>query len=339
MGESAAAVRRRAAHEAERDALHRAVRLCLISIVIALAVLTLAFGGLVAGVSAVVIAMAVLQGLWRGATELVGLVIGLVLAGVLAAPAGKAMEGAVGSLAGTTGLTNRLLSMGLVALAIASVSGIVGRLAARRWLKLHPTYRRWDPYAGALCGLAEGCVLALMLMWGPLSLEPVARSRTGGDDRDEPMIARAVVQYAQRVRASSLGAIAERTNPLAGSDLMAIAADFAAISRDRAAMECLMNSAVMKRIRTLESVRTAQSLLDADASLRGVFGAQGVSVHGLRQVMDSPTVLRILDETKVVADLSPLMHDLLAAIREARAKVGMGDADGPSSPEEMEPPP
>src|SRR5678815_3388824 len=177
-------------------------RICL---TVAIVVLTLAFGGLVAKVTALVIAASVLQGLWRGATELLGLVIGLALAGLLAAPLGKSLEGFVGSIAGTTGLTNRLLSMGLVALLIASVSGIAGRMAAKRWLKLHPTYRRWDPYLGALCGLAEGCLLALMLMWGPLALEPIAQSRTGGDDRDEPAIARAIIEYAKAIRSSSLG--------------------------------------------------------------------------------------------------------------------------------------
>jgi hypothetical protein len=59
--------------------------------------------------------------------------------------------------------------------------------------------------------------------------------------------------------------------------------------------------------------------------------------------MDSPTVLRILDETSVIADLGPLSHDLLAAIREARALVGTAPPvavdDEPTSSEETAPHP
>src|SRR5690348_10688410 len=113
MKESAAAIRRREAAEAEQDSLHRAVRLLIVAVAVATVILTAFFGGIVATVTVLVIAASTVQGLWRGATELVGLLIGLILAGLFAAPIGRALEGAVGSIAGTTGMTNRLLSTAL----------------------------------------------------------------------------------------------------------------------------------------------------------------------------------------------------------------------------------
>lgn len=320
---------RRERLEARRDRSHRLARWCIAGGGLAVLALTLLFGGLVAKVVAAVVVLAMLQGLWRGGAELVGIVSGLVLAVPIAVPVGRAMEGVTAALAGTSGLTNRLISIGIVAALVTLIGGLAGRFAAKRVRRAWPGYKRWDPYLGAVLGAAEGCLLALVLMWAPLALEPVARAQmtdpdAGGEPRAPSFPALGVAKAADLVRASSLGPLAQATNPVAASDLLALAADFAAISRDPDAMDYFLATPVMQRIQDLPSIHEARRILEADPELASMFGADGVSADAIRALMESPTVLRAFDETTVISDLRPLQHDLVAAIRAARARVRSG---------------
>lgn len=314
----------------ERD-IHRIIRWSIVGVAALVILLTLIFGGAVARIVALVVALATLQGLWRGATELAGLVIGLILAAFLAGPVGRLLESPIASIAGTTGLTNRLVSMGLVAIVVVAASGITSRILARRLLAKRPAWKVWDPYLGAGLGLVEGSLLSLMLIWTPLLLEPVARAdvdqaRAAIDQGMDPAVAgvnpvsESIVRYAQEVRDSALGGIAESTNPLKSSRFLSIAADFAAISRDSDAMDHLVNSDVMKELQALPSVEEARRILEDDPDMRHILD-HGVTTEGLRALLDSPTILRIFDETSIIDDCTPLADRLIAAIEAARTKV------------------
>jgi hypothetical protein len=186
-------------------------------------------------------------------------------------------------------------------------------------------------------GLAEGCLIALMLLWGPLVLEPIARAQLADDGRDPregewraaaterpapSPVARAVVSMADAVHNSSLGGLAERTNPVEGSGLLSLAADFAAVSRDRDAMAWLLDRPVMEKIEALPSVQEAVETLKSDPELSGMFkDREGVDVSDIRAVIESPAVLRLLDRTTVVRDVAPMADELAAAIREAKARI------------------
>ena len=294
----------------------------------------LVFGSLVMKLVVLVIALAVLQGLWRGAAEIAGVVLGLIAAAMLAPRLGRSLEGVAGSLTGTDGLMARFIAMGIAAAVVVAVVAIVFRMVARRAIRNRPALKRLDPYLGAGIGLIEGCLLSLMLLWAPLALEPVARAQLEPEPTTPPgsvaqtpvqrhrnPVAEVVVNLADRVHDSAVGAIAEQTNPVQGSELFALAADFSVVSRDPEAMAWLMETPVMHKIEALPSVQDAVETLKQDPELVRLFDERGVSVETVRQMLNSRRVLELMDRTTIVRDMTPLASELAQAIREARARA------------------
>jgi hypothetical protein len=133
-------------------------------------------------------------------------------------------------------------------------------------------------------------------------------------------LARRVIEIADAVRSSGLGSWAEDLNPIAGLEVIELAHDFAAITRDETAKERLANSDAWKRMESLRSFEQARKLVESDPSLKAIVDAEGVTVSSMRTLLDSPTVLRVMDETRLAADLARLKDDLVAAIKQARAR-------------------
>lgn len=291
-------------------------------------------------VAAVIVGGAALQGLWRGAAEAGAIFVALILAALLAPPLGRGLENAFGSVAGTTGLTNRLVAMAAVGVAITIVGAYVLRRAGTRFLRARPALQRWNTPAGGVLGLGEGIVLALLVLWAPLALEPVARARLAAsewerarisaEDPAAPLgsppapgdrVAWRVTRWAEEIRGSTLGPLVQATNPVAGSEILELAEDFVLIAQDREAMDALMQSAVMKRVMELPGVVRAIEIARGDAALTERFEREGATPATIRAAMDSPYVLRALDEGAAAREIAPLADELKQAIRAARERV------------------
>lgn len=292
----------------------------------------LLLGGPVTKVFVAIVVLSTWQGLWRGAAEAMGVLVGSLLAVLIAPALGRGLEGAIGGMLGTTGLLARILSIGIVGVAIITLVGIGGGRIIKSLINDRPAWKRWNSMAGAGLGLVEGIILGMGLMWAVLALEPIAANQVAAaedplsDDEEDararanPMAER-IVRLAGDVHDSSLGGLAETTNPIEGSRLLSIMQDFAAISRDPDAVRTFVESDVMEQIAALPSIQRAKELIEQDPQLGSLATPEGVSVSTIRLILESPTLLRILDETRVVADVTPMAGRLEAAIREARARV------------------
>lgn len=300
-------------------------------------------GTLPTGIAVAVFTLCVLQGLWRGATELAGLVIGMLLAAILAAPIGRLLEGLTSAAAGTTGLTNRFISIAAAALLITILCTIIISLITRRFLKDHQAWKRWDSPAGAALGAIEGSILAMLVFWVPLALAPIAQSQleaaasrqhaphaAGESQDDEPAPAQAlattIVQFSKSVESSAMGAVAQATNPVPGTQIMVLASDFAEVTRNPHAMDHLLSSPVLKEIQEMPSLVRAMERIREDPQLSQLVDSRGVSVDTIRTVLASNVFLDILDSSSVIADLMPRAEQLATAIAEAKATI-----DHPSS--------
>lgn len=317
-------------------------KLILASTLAILTVVAFIVGTLPTGIAAALFTLCVLQGLWRGATELAGLVIGMLLAAVLAAPIGRLLEGLTSAAAGTTGLTNRFTSIAAAALLITILCTLIISLITRRFLKNHQAWKRWDSPAGAALGAIEGSILAMLVFWVPLALAPVAKSQleaaasrqqaahaAGETHDDEPAsqaLATSIVQFSESVESSAMGAVAQATNPVPGTQIMVLASDFAEVTRDPHAMDHLLNSPVLKDIQEMPSLVRAMERIREDPQLSQLVDSRGVSVDTIRTVLASNVFLDILDSTSVIADLMPKAEQLAAAIAEAKATIDLPDS-------------
>ncbi|MBS0192185.1 MAG: CvpA family protein [Phycisphaerales bacterium] len=288
----------------------------------AVALACLVFGSLPVKVVAVVLAVCVIQGLWRGAAELVGLVIGMVLGVALCRPLGRLFEPLFAGIAGTRGLSSRLLSTGIAAVFVSIIAaGIIG-FAAKRMMKKRPELAGADKLAGGGLGLIEGCFLGLVLLWVPLAMEPVARGQlntgdSSGKDKANP-VAAAVVQFAEEVKSSSLGNVAERTNPIEGSRVFSLAADFAIVMRNPRAREHFVTSPAMKALRETPSLQSAIAKLEQDPELGALIRAGDYGPDFLKSVFTSRGLVDVLDNTTIVRDLTPQVGAIESALQEAK---------------------
>lgn len=314
---------------AQTSEVDRWIKIGILGVGAVLLLLALLMGGWVTKVFVAIVVFSTWQGLWRGAAEAIGLVVATLLAVLLAPSIGKGMEGVVGGVLGTSGMLNRIISIALVGLGIIAVVGVGGGMVVKRVLKDKAAWKRWNPFAGAALGAVEGVMLGLGMMWAVLAIAPIASDQvahpgvSAEDGSALPMNQRAerLVRFAEDVRGSALGGIAETTNPIEGSRLMKIMQDFAAISKDPEAVRAFVDSEAMKRIANMPSIQRAKEMIDKDPQLGSLVSAQGMSVSSLRLILESDTLLKILDETGVVGDVTPMAAQLEAAVQEARKKV------------------
>ncbi|HYE61237.1 MAG TPA: CvpA family protein [Phycisphaerales bacterium] len=307
-----------------REPLDQKLRIAIVAAAVFIVILTLLLGSAPVKIVACVMCLGMLQGLWRGASELVGIVASSLVAVIVAPPMGRALEGVTAGFTGNDGLLNRMVAVALVGLLIVIVGSVLVSVVAKRQLKKHPGWVRWNSIAGAGLGLIEGIILGMAILWTPLALEPIAATQLAEADAETASpVAEGIRSFAGRVRDSSLGKVAEATNPIEGSRLLSLANDFIAVARDEDAMEYFMGTPVMQELASLPSVNQARERIGADAELTGVLKDQGVSVEVLNQVLKSRTILEVFDQTTVVADLSPRAERLVAAIGEAKARIGL----------------
>ncbi|MFO0832262.1 MAG: CvpA family protein [Phycisphaerales bacterium] len=306
----------------------------------AIALAGLALGPVPIKIAAVVLALTILQGFWRGCAEIVGFVLGMLLSALLAPSLGRALEGTVASVLGTAGIINRVLSTVLVALFITLVAGLAVSVFTKRFLKQRPDLRAYDKYIGAGLGLVEGCFVALLILWVPVALRPVARA-VYADDREAaqqtpqpeptraPAWAEQVLTFADQTSSSFVGGLVESTNPLPNARLLSLAGEFSEVSRDTQALSELLESEPMQRLNNLPSMQQALDAVRADPQVAAVLDENGVTPARIAALFGSDTMLKVLDETTLVRDAEPILADLENAIHEAKARLDERKRSGP----------
>ncbi len=323
------------------DAMDRNLKLLVVGGAALVLVLAVLVGSVPTKIVMSVVCLGVLQGLWRGASELVGLVVSSLVAVLLAPPIGRALEGVASAISGTTGMLNRTISIAAVGLLIVIVGTVAVSFYSKRLLRLHPAWARWNSIAGAGLGLIEGTILGMAMLWTSLALEPIAASQISDstavrdfapEEEGPSPLAQGVKSFAGHVRGSALGGLAQATNPIKGSRLLSLVNDFVMISRDDDAMEHFLSTPAMQEVHALPSVERARALIADDARLTALLQDKGVSVDTLRAVVESPTLLRVLDETSVVSDLTPRADAIVTALAEAKARISNPETPPPARP-------
>jgi hypothetical protein len=300
----------------------------------------LILGNLVTGLFVLFVALAVVNGYWIGATRIAALLGGLFVAAILTVPMGKALEGAIGAVLNLTGLTNRLVSIAIVGLLNVLVVTVILQIVIGRLRKRKPDWERYDRLIGSGLGLVEGALLGLVLIWSVLSLEPIATtslavtqepdrppSRAVTQEADRPAstnpVSERVVTVTEAVRQSTVGRVADAINPLDEMRLITLFQNSLVVINDPAAREAFVGDPAIEGIRQRPSVQRAMDMLMADPEIRLILESEdGITGDDLRTLLDSPTLLSVLDDTDLVEELSPIAGEIEQAIEEALQRRG-----------------
>ncbi len=292
--------------------------------------------GTVEGVSVAIVCVFVINGVWVGAAEQVAGFAAVLLALVLSGAVGQQLEPVVASAAQTGGLAAELIARALAVLVVAVPLGITLGVVLRVLMKKHPAFARVNTWLGAGFGFAEGALVALAVLWIPVLLGPVAsaqaeaaRARTAapaeeGQDPTAPTaqanaaVAEFVAAWARALRGSMLEGVATATAPTKGVEMIALANEFAEITRDQAAMDALLNDPVMVEINELPSVRAALDRLRHDDAMRAAIQGEPITPERLWAILQSDTVLRAVEETGAMEDVASRAPEIARAIAEVR---------------------
>jgi hypothetical protein len=243
----------------------------------------------------------------------------MLLAVATALPVGRACEGLVGSVLGTSGLVNRMVSIAVCAMVLMAVIATLMSIPIGRWLKTRPKLKRYDRLLGAGFGIAEGALAALFVIWGALAIEPlaagnVARAADPDSGVQRSRVAQLALSFATSARESVVGRVAAPVNPLRQMRALRLFERAEAVMSDPERREVFLNHPLMQQVRERPSVKRAAELLAADPLVNL---DDGLSDEEVRTLLTSPRLLEILDETHVLSELSPIADDIEQALTAA----------------------
>ena len=286
-----------------------------------LAVLMLPFGGFVTAAFLVIVGLSVLNGRMLGAARVAAGVVGMVMAMLLAWPLGRGLEGVFAAICGTSGLVNRMISIGGSGVLVAAIVGVGVSIPIRRYMKKRPALQRFDRVIGTGLGAVDGVLFAVILLWGALAIEPLAArtiaqaAESDGRVRVSPA-ARAVVAVARSARHSVVGHVAGVANPLKSMRVVTLLDDAQEVLSDPEKREALLNHPAIKALQERQSVKDTLERLAAEPNIVDL--DDGLDEAEVRELMKNPRFLAILDETGLLSDLSAVIADAEAAINSVR---------------------
>ncbi|MEM7756310.1 MAG: CvpA family protein [Planctomycetota bacterium] len=328
---------RRSEPSGERPVGGAAVRWGVTGGMVLLALIGFLAGGSMVGVAFGIVAVFTINGVWLGAAEQAAGLLAMILAIMLSGVVGGMLEPIVASVGQTGGVVKQLVARGLAVLVVAVPLAIVLGVVLRSQIKKLPVLMRWNTIGGSVVGAAEGTLVALLAMWIPILLGPVATAQMQaaeaqrvGDDAAYAAAANAsappqslalaelVAGWEQALRGSILGGLAAATAPTKGAEIIALTTEFAEISRDDAAMNRLLEDPVMVELGELPSVQQAMDRLRHEPQVRAAIEGEAITPDRLWAILQSDEVTRVLDETGAMDDVSRRGALVAAAIARAR---------------------
>ncbi|MGI9473325.1 MAG: CvpA family protein, partial [Rubripirellula sp.] len=117
---------------------------------------------------------------------------------------------------GTTGLTNRLLTFGVIGISISLIVSTTLMYVGGRILRRRSVLTAFNKWLGFGIGAIEGVVVMLFFLGGMLMIEPAERRRAprrDPTDRRGQIVSKLILSTAQQTRESRLGPTIERYNP------------------------------------------------------------------------------------------------------------------------------
>jgi DNA-directed RNA polymerase subunit RPC12/RpoP len=293
----------------------------VLGLLVVLAGIALVLGNLVTRLIVLLMLLTVINGYWLGAANVAAGIVGMVATAGLAVPVGRLFEGACARILGTTGLANRMASVAICGVILATIGAAAVSLVLTRVLKKWTAWKRVDRLVGAGLGLFEGALLGILLIWGILALEPMAAGNIAqaADPRSRVVVSPAssrIVALAKAAHDSTMGQVAGVVNPLRSMRMIGMLADAQIVLNDPQAREAFLHHPKMVAIHDRPAVRRALDLLAQEPLVESL--KDGVSGSELRRLLDSPRLLAVLDETNLVAELAPVAEQIAEALADAR---------------------
>lgn len=222
----------------------------------------------------------------------------------------------------TTGLTNRILAVGTVGIAISLVVGLVLTTIARRVLETRPRLDSLNRWLGFTLGSVEGVAIVAMVLGGALLIEPSQQQRVRQfkalGQMEAPITTQAVFVVAEKTRESRVGHLVEEYNPFARIPKLNKVKEVqqtAQILSDPAKIEKLLHHPQIRELQERPEMQQLMQKLDEDPEIQKVlYSGKKMDKDMAMSLLNHPAVLELVDQpgfleeaTKVISKINPAM--------------------------------
>jgi uncharacterized membrane protein required for colicin V production len=266
---------------------------------------------LVAGVCG----MAAIGALWgyrTGAVSFLTSLIALAAAFFFAPAIGQSYEYHFSQWFGTTGLMNRVLSVGVFGVLLAFVIAGLMTLISLKVLSSRPLLDATNRWLGLIIGAAQAPVAALFFIGGLMIIEPAVQQRV--DDPNAPrakFTTKLVLQTAEMTRESKLGPLVEKYNPfLRVPELNKLEPMHRSVQilSDPAQIQRVLGHPSIRQLQEREDMRRTVEKLASDPKIQEVLASGKRMDKSMAMVLlKHPAVLELLDQPDFVEQASQVM--------------------------------
>lgn len=214
----------------------------------------------------------------------------------------------------TTGLTNRLLSFGLIGLAMVSVSVFFSALISGWIFKKLPSVGSLNRGVGFLLGGAEAGVGILVLLGGLMVIQPMLPASTSEEAPVQQAINSGVEKVIEHTESSYVGEIVEQYNPFVKFpqlNCFAHVQKTVAVLQDPEAVKQVINDPRIKTLQEDPTMQEAIGMLKSDKAINDILESGDISnQEKVMTIMNSPVVLHLLDQPGFVAEASKVIAEM-----------------------------
>lgn len=214
----------------------------------------------------------------------------------------------------TTGLTNRLLSLGLIGLAMVLVSVFVSALISGWIFKKVPSIGSLNRGIGFLLGGAEAGVGLLVLLGGLIVVQPMLPSSTGQKAPVQQAINSGIEKVIEHTESSYVGQIVEQYNPFVKFPQLNCFSQVqktVAVLQDPETVKQMINDPRIKILQEDPSMQEAIAMLKSDKAINEVLESGDINdQEKIMTIMNSPVVLHLLDQPGFVAEASKVIAEM-----------------------------
>ncbi|MEM9588485.1 MAG: CvpA family protein [Planctomycetota bacterium] len=258
-------------------------------------------------------------GFWVGALRMVRSLAGFVLAVLFAPTLGFALDPYLAQVAGTMGMTNRLLSIAVAGVGIILALTLVTSIVSSALFRAAPTLERGNRWLGFAIGGGQAAVAGLLLFAGLTASAPMVKRAvaTGGQQGLVGQFLTRAQSVDAMVQESRLKPLVDQINPFAGGSLAEVEGlqKKIAAARDPAKMRQILQHPAMVKLQNDPVIRDAANQLRSNQAVQEVLqGNEPLTMGKVMTLMNSPEVMKLLDQPKFRERLQKATQDVMPAI-------------------------
>jgi len=214
----------------------------------------------------------------------------------------------------TTGLTNRLLSLGLISISIIVLTLLVTTLLTGWMFKRSSGLKSLNHWTGFLTGGAEAAVGALIFLGGLIVVQPTLPAPSDTDASIQNVVSTYAAKVIEHTEASYIGPIVEEYNPFVRFpqlNCFAQVQNTVAVLQDPSAVRRVMNDPRIKAMEADPAMQEAFATLLLDEEISSILNSEGPNDREkFMALMNSPAVLDLLDQPGFLAEASKVIAEM-----------------------------